>query len=341
MDIELQSELNNLVRKSINIKNPNTVTVMCQNQMLIIENCTSISSRLASLIWGTPLAYQKINATKLDTINGFVEELQTKCSMQCTDTYCDGTSINETVGLFAATYRKNATYMSSSDNMPSTSHHNNGGSNRRHNIGVYQYYDFTLLILKNGKIIDYAIHGVRSNINDAIAEHNPTKIYCNIASGDALDIFLNYEYQPFYTTMHGRIHPLKLQPIEMYNFLWFCERRNPFCSFCLALKYLCALIVVNPATLAVNDRNNRMASVIVVPRTVDSFKRKYRNTRNYLNQPHATRRLMLKPAPKKQQRFPDTNNYNFMVRQKKSSSSLASSTTNNRSRKIENSVYYR
>lgn len=356
-DIALQSEINALIRKSINIKNTNTITVMCQNQMLILENNTQISSRLASMIWGTPLMYQKNLPANIETLNEFIGTLQDKCSMKCTDTYCDGTNIAETVGLFAATYRKNATSIDSSDRHTRMQQHQHQQSRRtNNNIGLYRYYDFTLLILKNGKIIDYAIHGVRSNINDAIAEHKPSKIYCNVMQGDALDTFLRYECQPFYGSMYGRMHRLKLNILDMYNFLWFCERSNSFCSFCLALKYLCALIVVNPEHQQqqptyhqesnVNDRHNRVASVIVVPKRRphqhQQRQHNYCKNRNFLNQPNNnTRRITLKRAPKKTH-FPSTESYNFTIRQtNKSQQQHHQPQHRDRSRKIETSMYCR
>lgn len=345
-DIALQSEINNLIKKSININNRDTVTVMCQNQTLLIQNKTEISSRLASLIWGTPMMYQKNMPPSIENLNGFITQLQNNCSMHCSDAYCDGTNISETIGVFAATYQKCATHMSSdnlqknrqcsnnnsgsssnssnSNNSSSTNNNNDVLKNKRYNIGLYRYYDFTLLILKDGKIIDYAIHGVRSNLNDLINEHNPRKIYCNVTTGDALDIFLNYEYQPFYSTMYGRMHKLKLSPLEIYNFLYFCERSNVFCSFCLALKYLCALIVAHPNTILekVQNKNKtttdyvkhkpRLSSAIVVPPPPPSSssttslhkRRRYNMKNNELDQPHFNvRRINLKRAPKKQEHF--------------------------------------
>lgn len=242
-DLELQSEINDLVRKSIHPVSNKLITVLCQNRLLTIETTTPISSRLSALLWYMPHSYIATLPTYFLTLNQYLKELQEKCAVSNTGTYYDGeTSLNETIGVFAATYHKTTTNIQSTT---TPQNNRNRGPGARQNVNLYRYYDFTLLIVRNGQIVNYAIHAYRSNISDLIAEYQPTKIFYNSNPGDALDIFLHYEYQPFYHAMYGKMKMLKLDLLNNWYYTNFCDRLNILCSFCQALKYFTTMIIMN------------------------------------------------------------------------------------------------
>lgn len=114
---------------------------------------------------------------------------------------------------------------------------NDGDTFKRSNIGIYQYCDFAAVIIENGQIIDYAIHGFASNISEMIYHHQPKYIYYNAQEGDALDIFMNYKHQPFYMACYGKLRPIRINRInDFFNPLVFCERNDLFCALCNCLR---------------------------------------------------------------------------------------------------------
>ena len=109
-------------------------------------------------------------------------------------------------------------------------------TNDNKNRFLYRYVDFAAIIIQNGKIIDYAIHGFVSNINEMIKKHKPRKVYINANPNDALDTFLRYPYQPFYESTYGLLTPIKIYRNPNFNTTVFCGRRNIYCAFCNVLK---------------------------------------------------------------------------------------------------------
>jgi hypothetical protein len=228
IDLEMQIEIENLIKLSISPSTAKYIAVLVNNQLILIPDKVKISDRLARYIWSSPKMYQP-------TVFPFINEFN---KMLIKDS-----RYNDTFAIFAVRYNKTP-YMQRSkislDN-GNTYHNRNdyfGAEERNFSVKhINQYCDFAAIIIKENKVIDYAIHGVKSNINEMILAHNPRRIYYNAKKDDFLDIFVNYPYQPFYEVMKNISYPVQIyHEQEFINTLPFCERQNPFCAFCRALK---------------------------------------------------------------------------------------------------------
>lgn len=289
-DIQLQSEINDIIRKSIQPKTHKLITAMYQKRLITLESTQVISPRLTNVLWGAPLPYMApMRPNPFEILTSYFKKMQHECgNCEQTGTYCNGRwPVDETFGIIAAVYSKTTTTINTlpsllrqqqqqqSSNLvqqqqlehamskmamnnplndlpqPRRMRANNNNSNSTVNGAVavkstplYRYYDFTLLIVRNGEVLNYAIHGHHSNFASLINEYQPRQVFCNAIAGDSLDTFLRYEYQPFYSALSGRLRLLKLNLIPLCNYISFCSRRDSFCSFCQALRYLNTFILV-------------------------------------------------------------------------------------------------
>lgn len=245
-DRELQIEINKLIIESINLNTSKTITVQYHNQLILIPVYVPISSRLSSLFWTASLMYESHELPFAEHYNRFLMNAQTN---MVDNKYPDGIDISQTVAIFGATYKKNMVAI----NTDVMANKQDDDGFKRCNTGIYRYYDFALLIVKNGQVVDYAIHGHISNISEAINQHNPQRVYYNAAFDDALDIFLRYPYQPFYAATHNKLAPMRTTIINDINPLPFCERRAPFCALCNCLKYLRSLMFTTKSAVSQVD----------------------------------------------------------------------------------------
>lgn len=295
-DIQLQSEINELIRKSIQPKTHKLITAMYQKRLITIESAQVISPRLTNVLWGAPLPYMvPMRPNPFEILTSYFKKMQRECgNCEQTGTYCNGRwPVDETFGIIAAVYSKTTTTINTLPSLlrqqqqqmqqhqqlnsrllqqqqlehamskmamnnplnglpqPSRLRTNKSPNGNTVNGAVavkstplYRYYDFTLLIVRNGEVLNYAIHGHHSNFTSLINEYQPRQVFCNAAAGDSLDTFLRYEYQPFYSALSGRLRLLKLNLIPLWNYISFCSRRDSFCSFCQALRYLNTFILV-------------------------------------------------------------------------------------------------
>jgi hypothetical protein len=136
---------------------------------------------------------------------------------------------NDNIGCYSNTTTNNPIY-----------HNNQRGFDKRMMIsGLYCFVDFTLIIVKDGKIIDHAIHGYLSDICEMIEYYTPIHVYYKAYPNDALDCFVNYKYQPFYISMAKYMKRVQFDSkLSLTTFITFCQRRAPNCSFCMALSML-------------------------------------------------------------------------------------------------------
>lgn len=291
-DIQLQSEINEIIRKSIQPKTHKLITAMYQKRLITIESTQVISPRLTNVLWGPPLPYMApMRPNPLEILTSYFKKMQRECgNCEQTGTYCNGRwPVDETFGIIAAVYSKTTTTINTLpsllrqqqqqqqqqssnilqqqqlehamsklamnnplNDLPQPrrvrNNKNNGnmvnGAIAVKSTPLYRYYDFTLLIVRNGEVLNYAIHGHHSNFASLINEYQPRQVFCNAIAGDSLDTFLRYEYQPFYSALSGRLRLLKLNLIPLCNYISFCYRRDSFCSFCQALRYLNTFILV-------------------------------------------------------------------------------------------------
>lgn len=208
MDLEIQKEIEALVRLSISPSTDKNIAILASNQLILVPHDVRISDRLASYAWGHPRPYEPTNIPYASEFDRLMKPLAGR----------EG----ETFAIFGARY--NNTHYS---------------SNEREICGLHQYSEFAAIIISGGKIVDYAVHGYRSNIADMIERHQPRRIYYN-AKNQSLTHFLEYKCQPFYQAFQGLLRPLRIHEhhnmAASFNPLSFCERRNIFCALCRCLK---------------------------------------------------------------------------------------------------------
>lgn len=227
---------------SINPPTSKTITVQYHNQLILIPTNVAISSRLSTLFWPQSLVYEERKLPFVNEFNRFMAKAKENI-METGNKYPDGIDISETIAIFGSTYKKSTISLDNANNSQNFNTKSDDDGFKRCNTGIYRYYDFAILIVKNGSVIDYAIHGYASNINEAIFKYNPVRIYYNAMPNDALDVFLRYPYQPFYSATFDKLTPIKAHIIrDNFNILAFCERRSAFCALCNCLKYLRSLM---------------------------------------------------------------------------------------------------
>lgn len=295
-DLAINAELQVLVSNSINPKTLKCVTVKFQNQIILIPHTVAISSRLASLFWAYPKQYQLMTLP----FHQEFDNNMTKCRKNRNlwpKTYPDNIPMSDKIGIFAAKYKKNIIATDLYRN--STDYEGMQNEKIKHSSsGIYQYCDFALLIIENGVIIDYAIHGFRSNIAECVRKHNPTKIFYNSMPGDALDVFMKYPYQPFFTSMADILMPVKIYRLpENFNSMSFCERNDVYCALCSAIKDFRGMMFQMPKQQITNGQERRY------PRQWHRGNHTKNLAKNQFGQPIHQNQLKLSRAPKGPARF--------------------------------------
>lgn len=220
--LAINQEINDIVKQSINLKTQKVITVCVNNVVMVIPTNKSISSQLASHLWlpSRPLSLHNKFPFQ-DQFNEMLPPINRK----------------EIFGIFSAFFTKhNISKPQTSKNYLNFSEKSNirESDNTR---GLYHFTDFTLLVVQNGKIIDYAIHGYLSNINLLAKHYNINKIYYNARPDDALDCFVRYPHQPFYEILNRKSYRIMANTNNVIP-PTFCVRNNTFCSFCSGLKIL-------------------------------------------------------------------------------------------------------
>lgn len=255
MDLEMQTELNNLIVNSIAPKTSKCIAVNFNRRIILIPTTQVLSSRLQSMFWAPARQYKETTMDlfdNLDIVSQISKNLNGGGIVAASSAMSAAAAghpmyTSETIAIFSARYYHKTT-------MPgyaSASYDQNAGNTGTTNnaAGFYYYTDFAVFIISNVKLIEYAIHGHVSNINALLQKYNPAKIYYNSLPNKALDLFLRYPYQPFFA---GITDQSKLTPIVIHRFtgnfntLAFCERQEPYCAFCNGLRDIRGLLFQLP-----------------------------------------------------------------------------------------------
>lgn len=240
VDLEIKNEIDALVESSIDINGP-CITILFANQLILVPVTAKISNRLASILWSLEKDYIESTFPHIELYNKLLKTAYTK----------NGGNGNKDDGLFAylatkyerktlnRTIHKNQNSQYQQQIQQQQQQQNNNDFKDCYS-GLYRYTDFAIFIIKNGIIIDYAVHGYVSSINGILEKHKPKNIYYNAKTNDALDVFLKYPYQPFYTTMKDRLVPIQIHKLnnDQFNPLAFCIRHDVFCASCIGVRDL-------------------------------------------------------------------------------------------------------
>lgn len=212
-----------------------------RHQILVLNDGQHISPELAECIWKRPLLYRESLFPNADIYN---EELSS-----------GGGGSGEKVAVFSVWFQKQQSRGRTSKPMPTFLKPNNVATVSVPPVAflpAYHYTDFAAAIVQNNRIIDYAIHGVRSNISEMMIRHQPKRVYYHGLGSNALTVFLNYQYQPFYKALEGRLEPVNFisnSPDLQRHYLSYCERSNSMCAFCQLLNHVFILVKQPPQNL--------------------------------------------------------------------------------------------
>lgn len=279
-DLELQREIEMIVRESIRPTTDKCISVSLNNQVVLVPVTIRISDRLASYIWGAPRQYRSQSFPFVEEFDRLLDGLSRtseKRRLFAGIMPSDGVTLPRTFAVFAVRYvRTNcltsrqtpqhqqqhrwATQSRDIENIALPSGHQQGHHGDNGNqpsssswnkkpmtntiFGLYQYCDFSVMIIRDNRVVDYAVHGVHSNIAETITRHKPEVVYYNAQPDDALDVFVRYEWQPFYECLRDIARPVSIyrNNRELFNTLPFCTRCDTFCAFCHALRDIRSLI---------------------------------------------------------------------------------------------------
>lgn len=223
-DDEIQREIQTLVTKSLHAPVMSKyITVFVDNRFLVIDYDTPLTDRLKSYIWRPSKPFVRRSLPFIESMNKFI-----KPNLAMPDVYA----------VFSVKYeRVNNLKRPISNQQPITTR----PRPQKRNNALYIYTDFSILIVKNGKIVDYAIHGVHSSIQGAVEHWEPKQIFYNAEPNDPLDSFLHYKHQPFYGLIYKTGTPMKLYRNQQVICLALCERNDVYCAFCNGIKDLLGL----------------------------------------------------------------------------------------------------
>lgn len=222
-DIELKNEIRKLITLSISPSTDRSITVLVNNQLILVPVTVKLSDRLISHIWPPERVYVESKLPFQDEFNNLLIPNVKRHG--------------DTFGIFSVKYNKTQYLRNQSGGCVGGS--SLGGGLKECSSGLYQYCDFAAVIVSNNRVIDYAVHGHRSNINRMFERHRPRRIYYNARLNDALYVFVNYKYQPFYESLKDVSRPVQIHRNvggKPFNTLPFCDRKDAFCALCCALR---------------------------------------------------------------------------------------------------------
>lgn len=229
LDLEIKNEIKQLL-KNITPR-LDGVTIEVNGSLIAVPKDVAISQRLRTMVWGAHLMrtqtkpYRFLNANEFETIL----KQNPKFAVPT-----DG----KTIGFFGAIYAKpgrttyitNSTFVDKSINHRNSYQHlNQDNTNRSYHI----YKEFTLIIMRDGRVLDMAVHGSIGNLEVLVENYKPTEIYCLGSEQTSLWHFIQYKYQPFSSFSHL----FKFLPVNFnYEVIQFCPFQMQFCSFCRAIN---------------------------------------------------------------------------------------------------------
>lgn len=227
-------EVHKLMAKSVSQSGYKSIAVIYEKTtMILIPHDYDISSELASLFWKKALHYEQ---QTLPFVNIFYDSLiKAREEGLLERDYPTGIDKSEVIAVFAAKYDPNLKNFNKNTSVMQNRFSFNKQKKKRCDTGLYQYCDFAVLIVQNGTILDYAVHGYVSSINGAIQKHQPKKILYNADLNDPLDVFMKYKHQPFFSATNGKLCPTKIQRMDFVT-TPFCKRFDTCCALCNALK---------------------------------------------------------------------------------------------------------
>lgn len=226
-DVETTEELKQLMEKSLNANSANVIPITIIYDEIIIpilDHSQPISDHLRCLVWKNEVSYRRYFMKNNSLFEKLIETIAAN----------NKTNIGEYVAFFAAKYQKMKRDIWKTNH--NNNHYTNGDFNQQDNNSMYKnlyfYNEFSIIVLKDGKFVDAAIHGLYSSINSVINKYKPKKIYCYGTENSAIGAFIRYPYQPFYESLHTRVQFVAGRMQNEMAKIMFCHQNKMFCAFC-------------------------------------------------------------------------------------------------------------
>lgn len=252
-DLELNVEIKKLINENaqqhqqLNYSDRPVITLYAQETTIPISVDTVISSRLSDHVWGTEHPYKQFVLKNKDCFNVMLRKYHH--AMNESNELSDG---DEYVAFFATIYenmQKNNSIMDQRAVMTSSSI-----QNRFKNLHFFN--KFAVIVLRQGKFVDAAVHGHYSSITHVLKRYNPTRIYCVGSELDTIDAFLKFKHQPFYGELGGtRVRYIGRSLIHNRTSVMFCPLNLRFCAFCRAIDTI--------LTYYTNLRQHRLIPTVI------------------------------------------------------------------------------
>lgn len=223
-DVLFNTEIQNIIENSYN-NIGDSIIGYDKNKKIIfpIPINFEISSRLIDYLWNKP-CIEKNEPLKFQNQDSFEKYLG--------DKYKNFT--NEHIGFFGFHYWKSGKTFKLTHK---DGKFGNKPESPRILPGCFVFDDFSLVIMKSGKVVDYAIHGVENNINEVIRKYQPSVILYPGREEDPISTFLKYKYQPF-SEFSNTFIPIQFNKFKKYRVIQNCNRLNEFCSFCNVNQFI-------------------------------------------------------------------------------------------------------
>lgn len=200
-DFLLGNEIKKLVE--ISLKGLNDFITVCINSRII---CISIHQPIS-------LALQERLWKKSPSVTHSYKIFDTDVLENCMSEKKASNYDDRTIGFFAGHYGKL------------------GEQSKEYHI----YNEFSIIIVKNKKILDFATNGVAGDINYLIEKYlkDLSKIYFYSQEDSSLISFLNFVGQPFINYRHLFCRTKSFSNMKS---IVFCPYRKVYCSLCRAIQ---------------------------------------------------------------------------------------------------------
>lgn len=196
----VEKEITELIKNSIKTRsNENYINIFINSDLICVGSQTVISTTLQNLLW---------RRCYTDTHNYKIirQELLEKILQNGGKHYN-----NETIAFFGAIFEK------------------------PYKQFYKVYKEFSIVVVKDFKILDFATNGVAGDIARVIEKYNLKKIYFHSPEKSALLSFLDHPSQPFATFRHLFIPTTCMSPSHVIS---YCPYRKEFCSLCKAFSVM-------------------------------------------------------------------------------------------------------
>ncbi|ABO45411.1 unknown [Gryllus bimaculatus nudivirus] len=235
-DYSIKMEITTLKHESQKLQS-DYILIFLDHVFIPLSFSRYISDNLQKRIWGPTFSYIKYVFPNVELFNNYDKRTL---------------SLKENVlGFFGVKYTRtrNISYNKTNEQKYFL--------NRSYKNPVFCFIEFCGVVVKDGNVIDSAIHSRISNIIEMFKIHKVDTIYRKGSQTDSLQDFLNYFCQPFFE-IKNIIKPININYKELgaFNPLTFCMQGDAYCSLCNTLRLIRWFYVKNTKIVTLQTEIN-------------------------------------------------------------------------------------